>query len=143
MENKLTSSISPTKRSLLRQLEDLLPQIEDGLAQGYSHSVMHAELPTLGITISLPYYHRALRLLRKERRERKRMFGTTPPSESVQLKDTQFRDQQLDNERVTDLSSAFGERTVETVRKIGVVPTETKKFRWSGKEISGRDWTQF
>ncbi len=143
MENKLTNSIPPTKRSLLRQLEELLPQIEDGLARGYSHSVMHAELPTLGITVSLPYYHRALRLLRKERREGKRMLGPTPPYEPLQLKETQFKDQRPDNARVTDLSSAFEEKTVETVSKIGVVPTEPKKFRWSGKEISGRDWTQF
>jgi hypothetical protein len=143
MENILIDSISPTKRSLLRQLEELLPQIEDGLARGYPHSVMHAELPTLGITISLPYYHRALRLLRKERREQKRLFGSTPPSELVQLKGTQFKDSQLDNARVTDLSTAFEARADETVSKIVEVPTETKKFRWSGKEISGRDWTQF
>lgn len=143
MDNKITNSISPAKRSLLRRLEELLPQIEDGLARGYSHSVMHAELPTLGITVSLSYYHRALRLLRKERREGKRMLGPTPPSKPVQLKEMQCKDQQLDNARVTHLSSAFEEKTVETVRKIDVVPTETKKFRWSGKEISGRDWTQF
>lgn len=71
MVNKLISAIPDTKRSVLRQLEDLLPEIEDGLAKGYSHAAMHAALPALGINIGLPYYHRALNLLRNERRQGK------------------------------------------------------------------------
>ncbi|MBD8675129.1 hypothetical protein [Massilia sp. CFBP 13647] len=143
MANKLTSGIPPTKRAVLRQLEDLLPQIEDGLAQGYSHAVMHAELPALGINISLPYYHRVLRLLRKERREGKRVPSPALPCAPVQQEEAQSEVQQPRNTRADGFPGAFPGMTNELVRKIDVEPAETKKFRWSGKELLDKDWTQF
>jgi len=53
MVNQITIGISSDKRSVLRRLEDLLPEIEDGLARGFSHAVMHAALPQVGINITL------------------------------------------------------------------------------------------
>lgn len=143
MVNKITIGIPSEKRSVLRQMEDLLPQIEDGLSRGYSHAVMHAALPEVGINITLPYYHKVLHKLRKERRDRKKSSAplNIPPAPD-------------EMSHGADLSPAVSAKPVElpTAIAVGVsgqagTITEGSDgptlFKYKGKALLDRDWTEF
>ncbi|WP_323144918.1 hypothetical protein [Massilia phyllosphaerae] len=137
MVNMLTKGIPADKRSVLRRIEDLLPQIEDGLAKGYSHAAMHAELPVLGINISLPYYHRVLHKLRAERRLAG--FGLTPTRE----KTPEPQAQQGSAANALDLNSAFAEGCLDAIGTIVTESEEPKPFRWKGHDVLTRDFSKF
>lgn len=141
MANLLTSGAAAPPRSMVRQLEDLLPQIEEGLAQGYSHAVMHAALPSLGINISITYYHRVLRLLRKERREGKQsqVQPIAPDRPPVAPPATA----QDGNARERDLSTTLTEEASSQIGNITAEQPQTQPFRWKGQEFLNKDWSNF
>lgn len=142
MPNLLTTSVAATERSVVRQLEDLLPQIEDGLARGYSHAVMHAALPALGINISLAYYHRALRLLRQERKEGKRLQG---PQELVPapLGEMSPPAEYHGTASPSNLSGPIVEKAADHIGNISPEPNKALPFRWKGQEFLNKDWSNF
>lgn len=136
-------------RSVLRKLEGLLPQIEEGLAHGYSHAVIHGALAELGITVGLPYYHRALHKLRRERREG-RLQDTSPPRSL----ETPMRDRAQINEahsfpasygvgRGDDLSVAIAQELAEPMGNMSKEPTQVQPFRWKGQDFLNKDWSNF
>lgn len=143
MVNELTIGVPSDKRSVLRRLEDLLPQIEDGLARGYSHAVMHAALPQLGINISLPYYHRVLHKLRKERREG-RQAPTLPKLLPAlgQLPQAKAEVPACDV-KTTELSSAFIKGAPGQSSTISGGSGETQMFKYRGEALLNRDFTKF
>lgn len=141
MANLLTNDISSTTRSVIRQLEDLLPQIEDGLARGYSHAAMHATLPALGINISLAYYHRALRLLRQERQAKKpqaeRLLDSFPLPDASQLAAN------AGDTSESNLSGAIAVKASGQLGNISPEQTRPQPFRWKGQEFLNKDWKNF
>jgi len=141
MVNILTKGIPTDKRSVLRRIEDLLPQIEDGLAKGYSHAVMHAELPALGINISLPYYHRVLHKLRAERQLAKNKLesGLNPTREQTPRPQAQ----QGSTANALDSTSAFSEGCRDAIGTIVTESEEPKRFRWNGQDVLTRDFSKF
>lgn len=142
MANLLTSGVSSTTRSVVRQLEDLLPQIEDGLARGYSHAVMHAALPSLGINISLAYYHRALRLLRKERREGKQL-QVAQYLAPIQLPDASQLEGQAGDTKASNVSAALTDKASVRISDISAEQPQIQPFRWNGLELINKDWSNF
>jgi hypothetical protein len=144
MVNQLTKNLSSKDRSVLRQIEDLLPQIEEGLAAGYSHAAMHAQLPALGINISLKYYHLVLHKLRKEKREGRKVVGLQPtvvaPSQSEQAGSDRTlvpvaKDGVLPGAFVNDSSGPVS----TMVQKLG----EPKSMRWDPQAADKRDISTF
>jgi len=143
MVNKLINGIPNGKRSVLRQLEDLLPEIEEGLAKGYSHAAMHAALPALGINIGLPYYHRALNMLRRERREGKReptLIETPPPGPEPEVAPPAPGQSNL---KAPILPVAFAGTLPDPASTISGESPGPKPFKWSGREFLDKDWTNF
>jgi len=142
MVNKLTVSVPPGRRSVLRRLEDLLPEIEQGLAEGYTHADMHAALPSLGINVGLPYYYRALHKLRKERRE-----GTARPLPApvtrTEVPQSEKQDAALPSPNKGDFSGAITPSPASLVATIVGEQSGPKKFRWSGQEFLNKDWENF
>jgi hypothetical protein len=144
MINKLTSGIPANKRSVLRQLEDLLPQIEDGLARGYTHAVMHAALPEVGIQISLQYYHRVLHMLRQERRQGKKSGRivdlSSAPSDSPPEADQLPTPLQA---KTGELSNAIAEGTPGQLATIDTAAEGATLFKYRGQALLQRDWAKF
>lgn len=142
MTNKLTNGIPTNKRSLLRQLEDLLPQIEDGLACGYSHAVMHAALPELGINITLAYYHRVLHKLRQERRDRK---VTPPMPDPGPAPSPQDPAPALDasQTRTAELSNAIADDAPAQIGNMDKGPGDAPLFKYRGQALLDRDFSKF
>lgn len=143
MINKLITGLPNDKRSVIRQLEDLLPEIEEGLAKGYSHATMHAALPALGINIGLPYYHRVLNMLRRERREGKRkpLLITTPPPGPSQEGATPAPGRS--DPKAPVLAVALAKNLPETAGTINGESSGPKPFKWSGREFLDKDWSNF
>jgi hypothetical protein len=143
MVNELTIGIPATQRTALRRLGDLLPQIEHGLANGYSHAAMHAELTTLGIYISLPYYHKVIHRLRKEQRQGARPPSLAPLSVPQETAEALVQVQQAGEPKASNLSTGFTERSDSSAGTISVESGTPAKFRWKGEEILNRDWSKF
>jgi hypothetical protein len=141
MVNKLIAEIPSAKRSLLRQLEDLLPEIEEGLAKGYSHAAMHAALPALGINIGLPYYHRALNMLRRERREGK--HRQIPPQTSGPERELPTPAPERSDMKAPVLPVAFVKTSLDAPSTINSESSGPKPFTWSGREFLEKDWSNF
>lgn len=142
MVNKLTVNVPAGRRSVLRRLEDLLPEIEQGLAAGYTHADMHAALPSLGINVGLPYYYRALHKLRKERREGTACPVPAPVARTEILKPDK-QDAALPSPNKGDFSGALTPSPASTVATIVGEQSGPKKFRWSAKEFLAIDWENF
>lgn len=142
MTNPLTHDIPPTARSVLRQLEDLLPQIEEGLTRGYSHAAMHASLSKLGINITLAYYHRSLRILRQERKSTGEPFGITSVAPAIVSK-TQLKVTTPSNMKADDLPNALTEQASDSKADITAERTPPRPFRWKGADLLNKDWSQF
>jgi hypothetical protein len=142
MANLLADEISSATRSVVRRLEDLLPQIEAGLSRGYSHAGMHAALSALGINISLAYYHRVLRLLRKERRDGKlRTVAPLPvPALPPAVAPPSMPDELL---RTPDLPCALALKEINQTGNISAEKAPIQPFRWKGQEFLNKDWSNF
>jgi hypothetical protein len=142
-------SLPASTRSVLRKLEGLLPQIEEGLAQGYSHAVIHGALEELGITVGLPYYHRALHKLRRERREGKLQSCSpprpleTPMRDRAQINEAQSSPALYDARRGDDLSVAVAQELAEPMGNMSKEPTQVQTFRWKGQDFLNKDWSNF
>ena len=142
MANLITDEISSATRSVVRRLEDLLPQIEEGLSRGYSHAGMHAALSALGINISLAYYHRVLRLLRKERRDGKSRavvplpVPDVPPAVAL----PNMPDELM---RMPNLACALALKDMDQTGNISVEKAPIQPFRWKGQEFLDKDWSNF
>ena len=145
MTNQLTDRIPPATRSVIRRVEDLLPQIEDGLVRGYSHAVMHAELATFGINISFAYYERVLRLLRQERRLAEQPCrGTSNPAQVPGEDDKQAAIVTRPAEtKVDDLTGAIPGQTSGSIDKVTVARSSPAPFRWKGSDLLNKDWSEF
>lgn len=149
MIKELTIRLPASTRTILRQLEDLLPQIEDGLAQGYSHAVIHAALAELGIKIGLSYYHRALHKLRKEKREGRVPRGSVSQSEIAPVRSPLLGDMrqpsvcQHETTRASDISDAITPKGECQIVDIRTERPQSQPFRWKGQEFLTKDWTNF
>lgn len=151
-ENIVTEStlrLPASSRTVLRKLEGLLPQIEAGLAQGYSHAVIHAALAELGITVGLPYYYRALHKLRKERRNAndhsvsKSERMNAPSSDMAQINEVQSNAASNDDPKSDDLSVVIGQKSSEQIGNISNERPGIKPFRWRGEDFLNKDWSNF
>ena len=143
MTNTFIGRIPSGSRSVIRRLEDLLPEIEAGLARGYPHAMMHAELPALGINISFAYYERVLRLLRQERRNAERCLkgtssptpaDTTKPEAPVTLPPIS---------KMNDLTGAISDREDGSADKVAEARVGPQPFRWKGADLLNKDWSDF
>lgn len=141
MVNKIINGIPDAKRSVLRQLEDLLPEIEEGLAKGYSHAAMHAALPALGINIGLPYYHRVLNLLRNERRQGKHR-GTPVETQKARREAPELASAPSDVKAAV-LPVVLAKTSPEAPSNINSESSGPKPFTWSGREFLEKDWSNF
>lgn len=141
MVNKLITALPDAKRSVLRQLEDLLPEIEDALAKGYSHAALHAALPALRINIGLPYYYRALNMLRRERREGKQRRTSPQTSESGPELSTAALARS--DAKAPVLPVALAKSSSEGASNINGESSGPKPFTWSGREFLQKDWSKF
>ncbi|WP_141839315.1 hypothetical protein [Herbaspirillum sp. SJZ107] len=137
MINMITKGIPSEKRSVLRRLQEVLPQIEDGLANGYSHKDMHAALGQLGISISLTYYHRVLAMLRKEKRESTAVVPETRQRVKENRRLTGSTGADL---KAPDLSVAFNEESVAATSSIVEQPSEPREFKWDAKAAEKVNW---
>jgi hypothetical protein len=143
MVNELTTGVSEDQRSVLRRLQDLLPQIEKGLAEGYSHAVMHAQLPKLGIDISLGYYHRVLHKLRKEEREGKQKRSSEPIAATDRLSGPSVQVEPSCTAKAANLQGAIADQSGDFGGTITVKPPKPKSFGWTGEEALTRDFSKF
>lgn len=141
MVNKLINVIPVAKRSVLRQLEDLLPEIEEGLAKGYSHAAMHAALPAFGINIGLPYYHRALNLLRNERRQGK--HRDTPVEMPKASPEAPAPAPTSSDVKAPVLPVVLAKSSPDAPSNINSESSGPKPFTWSGREFLEKDWSNF
>jgi len=125
-------------------MEDLLPEIEDGLARGYSHAVMYAALPEVGINITLAYYHRVLHKLRQERRDG-RKAPTMPDMPSAQAPAPQEPAQALDasQTKAVELSNAIAQGAPGQIATIDKGSGEAPLFKYRGAALLDRDFSQF
>lgn len=140
MVNKLTNNVPASARSVIRQLADVLPEIEDGLLRGYSHAVMHAALPALGINVSLPYYYKMLHKLRQERRDKALSPEATQPAVPHSTAPIAGH---TDVTKATVLSTAIDEIAAGELCTIPVAPSATQPFRWKAKDFLSKDWSNF
>lgn len=142
MVNKLTIGIPANKRSVLRQMEDLLPQIEDGLARGYSHESMHAALPEVGINITLAYYHRVLHKLRKEQRDGKKA-PTMPDLLPAPTQHEPAQALESCQTKTPELLNAIADDRPGQIVTISEGSEEPPLFKYRGKALLDRDFSTF
>jgi hypothetical protein len=144
MVNEITKNLSSKDRSVLRQIEDLLPQIEEGLAAGYSHAAMHAQLPALGINISLKYYHLVLHKLRKEKREGGKVVSLRAPVLTPSQSELVGPDLPLAPVvKARGLSVAIASDSTGPVSTMVQTSGEPKSLRWDPQAADKRDISSF
>lgn len=144
MDSKLVAVVPDDQRSVLRRMEDLLSEIEEGLTKGYSHAAMHGALPSLGIHISLAYYHRVLRKLRQERRDGKAQGrGSTLERPMRAQSQETAANPVADAAKTEELQSPIAGSDSSSAGNIKQQTNDVKPFRWKGRDFLTRDWSNF